>query len=194
MTPKLLGWLALLPMLIFLLAASLEDIRSQRISNRLVLLGAGMGLLFNSVLPEGLGFVSALPGSLGFWAGLAGLAAGMALLLPIYWLRAMGAGDVKLMGMVGAFLGYQAVVGAVLGTFLAGGVLALGFAVKNRVVGRVFHNIRAMLYLGYFKAATGQLPIMEDIPQSAGRLPYAIAITLGTAGYLLWKGMGGRVY
>lgn len=193
MTPTILGWLALLPLLFLLLAASLEDVKCQRIPNRIVFIGAGLGLLFNTALPEGLGFVSALPGGLGFFGGMQGMALGMAIFLPIYLLRAMGAGDVKLMGMVGAFLGPAEVLGAVLGTFLAGGVLSLGFALKNRVVGRVFENIRTMIYMAFFKVATGSLPTMEDAPQTAGKLPYAIAIAVGTTGYLLWRGMGGRI-
>lgn len=194
MTPKIMGWLALLPMLLLLATAVLEDVKHHRIPNSIAFSGAGLGILFNAMLPEGYGFLNpVLPGGLGFLGGLEGVALGLALLLPIYWLRAMGAGDVKLMGMVGAFLGPEAVLGAVLGTFLAGGVLALGFAVRNRVVGRVFQNIRAMIYTGLFKAATRQLPTMEEVPQTAGKLPYAIAIAVGTTGYLLWAGMAGKV-
>lgn len=193
MTPRILGWLALLPMILLLAAAVLEDVKHHRIPNPVAFSGAGLGILFNAVLPEGLGFVSALPGGLGFLGGLEGLALGMALLLPLYWLRAMGAGDVKLMGMVGAFLGPAEVVGAVLATFLAGGVLALSFALRNRVVKRVFENIRTMIYMGFFNVATGSLPTMEDVPQTAGKLPYAIAIAVGTTGYLLWRAMGGRI-
>ena len=194
MTPKILGWLALLPMFLLLATATLEDVKRHRIPNSIAFSGAGLGILFNAVLPEGFGFVNPmLPGGLGFLGGLEGLALGLALLLPIYLLRAMGAGDVKLMAMVGAFLGPEDILGAVLVTFLAGGVLSIGFALKNRVAGRVFQNIRIMLYMGFFKAATGSLPTMEDAPQSAGKLPYAIAITVGTTGYLLWRTMGGRI-
>lgn len=192
MTPKILGWLALLPMFILLAAAVLQDIKYHRIPNSIAFSGAGLGMLLNTLLPEGTGFVSWLPGSLGFLGGLEGAALGLVLLLPMYLLRAMGAGDVKLMAMVGAFLGPKAVLGAVLGTFLAGGLLALGFAVKNRIVARVFQNIRTMAYTGWFKTATGQLPTMEDMPQTAGKLPYAIAIAVGTTAYLLWAAMGGE--
>lgn len=189
MTPKILGWLALLPMFILLATAVLQDIKYHRIPNSIAFSGAGLGMLLNTLLPKGMGFVSWLPGSLGFLGGLEGAALGLVLLLPMYLLRAMGAGDVKLMAMVGAFLGPKAVLGAVLGTFLAGGLLALGFAVKNRIVARVLQNIRDMVYMGAFKAATGQLPTMEDMPQTAGKLPYAIAIALGTTTYLLWAAM-----
>jgi hypothetical protein len=54
-----------------------------------------------------------------------GLAAGMALLMPFYLLKGMGAGDVKLMGVVGAFLGPTRVLHAFLWTGLSGGLYAL---------------------------------------------------------------------
>lgn len=175
-----------------LAAAVLQDIKHHRIPNSIAFSGMGLGILLNTLLPEGTGFAGWLPGGLGFLGGLKGAALGLALLLPMYLLRAMGAGDVKLMAMVGAFLGPTAVLGAVLGTFLAGGLLAVGFAAKNRIMRRVFQNIRSMISVGLFKTATGQLPTMEDMPQTAGKLPYAIAIAAGSAAYLLWAAMGGE--
>jgi prepilin signal peptidase PulO-like enzyme (type II secretory pathway) len=44
-----------------------------------------------------------LPGAAGFWQALAGFGIGLAALLPMYLMRMLGAGDVKLMAMVGAF-------------------------------------------------------------------------------------------
>jgi prepilin peptidase CpaA len=49
----------------------------------------------------------------------------------MYAMRALGAGDVKLMAMIGAFVGPGAVAGITLLTLLAGGVLALGVAGFN---------------------------------------------------------------
>jgi len=56
---------------------------------------------------------------------LKGLAMGTGLLIPFYIIRVMGAGDVKLMGAVGGFLGTKHVFVAFLMTALAGGVYAL---------------------------------------------------------------------
>jgi hypothetical protein len=60
-----------------------------------------------------------------------GLFVGLVALLPMYLLRAMGAGDVKLMGLVGVFLGPLHVLGATLSILLVGGVLALVFAIHG---------------------------------------------------------------
>lgn len=187
MTPKILGWLALLPMLILLVTAVLEDVRHHRIPNSIAFSGAGLGILFNTVFPEGLGFVSSLPGGLGFLGGLGGAALGLAILLPIYWLSAMGAGDVKLMAMVGAFLGAGDVFGAILATFLVGGVLSLAYAWKIGVLRRTLQNIRIIVYSNAAKIAVGGIPTLEDAPETAGKFPYAVAIAVGTLGYLAWK-------
>jgi prepilin peptidase CpaA len=108
-------------LLSLLFVAAWHDIRSRRIPNTLVLPGAIAGLLLNAMLPHEMG-------GLGIFDSLAGLGLGLVLLLPPYLLRAMGAGDVKLMAMTGAFLGVKGVVGAFMYILLAGGLLALAMA------------------------------------------------------------------
>lgn len=174
-------------MALLLLAAVWEDVRYQRIPNRLVFWGAGLGVLLNVFWPQGAGFVSQLPGGLGFVSAVAGLAIGLAALLPMYLLRAMGAGDVKLMAMVGAFLGPDEVLGAVLCCFLAGGVLSLGYAWKIGVLRRMLQNIRFIVCSSAVKIAGGSVPTLEDAPETAGKFPYAAAIAVGSLGYLAWK-------
>lgn len=184
-----MGLLALMPLVGLLLVIAWQDIRSHRIPNKLVLTGVVLGIVLNGLLPEGWGFNSVIPGGLGWLAALQGLGVGMAVLLPIYWLRAMGAGDVKLMAMVGAFLGPADVLGAVLATFVAGGVMALVVVLWSKQVGQLLQNIKLMLLGGVVKMSAGQLPLMNDLPVSVGKLPYAVAITVGTFGYLAWQRM-----
>lgn len=187
MTPGIVGWLALAPMGLLLLAAVWTDVKEGRIPNQFVFSGLGLGILSNTALPEGLGFASSLPGGLGLWSALAGAATGLAVMLPMYLLRAMGAGDVKLMAMVGAFLGPEDVLGAVLGTFLAGGVLSLGYAWKIGALRRTLQNIWFILYSSMLRVVVGSPPALDDAPETAGKFPYAVAIAVGTLGYLAWK-------
>ena len=187
MTPKLMGWLALVPMLILVLLATKQDLISHRISNKLVLVGVLLGVILNGILPEGLGFNSQVPGALGWWSALKGFAFGMGMFLPLYLLRAMGAGDVKLMGMVGSFLGPHDVLGAVLATLVAGGVMALLVVIWAKQLGPMLQNIKFMFYGSAVKLSTGQAPLMNDLPVSVGKLPYALAISLGTFAYLIWQ-------
>lgn len=187
MTPRIAGLLALLPMVLLLLAAVREDIRYHRIPNLFVFWGAGLGILLNVFIPEGLGFASHLPGGAGFLSSIEGLAIGLAVMLPMYLFRVMGAGDVKLMAMVGAFLGPVDVLGAILATFLAGGVLSIAYAWKIGVLRRTLQNIWFILYSSAVKLSGGSAPTLEDAPEAAAKFPYAVAIAVGTLGYLVWK-------
>lgn len=166
-----------------LLAAAWSDMRSHRIPNALVLSGALAAVLLNAILPEASGILDSL----------AGAGVGLALLLPLYLLRAMGAGDVKLMAMVGAFLGPRDVTGAVLCTFVAGGLLALVVAWQRGVLRKVLSNIRMMLFMGATRVSMGSLPVMEDAPESGGKLPFGVAIAVGTMAYVAAMHWGWRI-
>ncbi len=48
-----------------------------------------------------------------------------AVLLPLFVLRLLGAGDIKLLMVLGLFMGFPAVWQCILRTFLAGGVISL---------------------------------------------------------------------
>jgi prepilin peptidase CpaA len=164
-----------------------HDIRSHRIPNAIVFSGAVLGLLLHSALPAGPGFVSAIPGGLGFLKSLAGLGIGLAALLPLYFMRAAGAGDAKLMAMVGAFLGPMDALGAVLATFAAGAVLAVIVAVKARVFGRMLRNVRLILYGAAAKLAAVDGPAFDARTDATAKVPYALAIALGTGAWLVLR-------
>lgn len=196
MTPRMAALLVLLAMALLLSAAVREDVRHHRIPNPLVFWGAGLGILLNGLMPAGSGFAAAyLPGGAGFLNAIGGMAVGLAAFLPMYLFRAMGAGDVKLMAMVGAFLGPIDVLGAVLASFLAGGVLSIGYAWQIGVLRQTLQNVRVVLCSGAMRIAGGSVPSLEDAPETAGKFPYAVAIAAGTLGYLAgksaWKGSWG---
>ena len=170
-------------LLLLLAGAVVTDLSARLIPNALVLAGALTGFLLAALHPEGIGFLRAL----------GGLALGLAMFLPMYALRAMGAGDVKLMAMTGAFLGLPAIFEAALWVLLTGGVLALAFALRRGVARRMAGNLREMLVLA---AASVQIRIVPDFsagPQTAVRLPYAVAIAGGVAAYLLARYLGFRL-
>ena len=163
----------------FLLAAVFTDMACRKIPNRLVLAGMISGLLVQAFLPGGDGFLSAFKG----------LLFGFGLFLPLYLLRVMGAGDVKLMAMVGSFTGSPAIFGVVLCTLLAGGVLSLAFSLKMKAVRQMLSNVKFMIFMKSIKTAGGGLATSDDMTASVGTLPYAMAIAIGTVGYLVWQGI-----
>jgi prepilin peptidase CpaA len=144
------------------------DIRRRRIPNRLVLAGAGAALA-----------LSAMPGGIGAGSALGGMAAGFVLLMPFHLLRVMGAGDVKLMAAVGAFTGFPGVLPAVLAALLAGGVLALAWAVGLGQLRAVLRNVRTGLFLSTMDIVGGSLPRADSLPTVEARVPYAMAIAAG---------------
>jgi prepilin peptidase CpaA len=185
LTPALLAGVILCILSVLLLSAVWSDVKSRRIPNRLVFCGAALGLILNAVLPEGNGFVSNLPGAIGLQQALYGLGLGLGIMLPLYGMRAMGAGDVKLMAMVGAFLGPIAVVATILLTFIAGGLLTIAVVLKNRTMPQLIANVREILLTSFFKLMMKEPPTLEPIPASAGKMPYAIAIMVGTFSYII---------
>jgi Flp pilus assembly protein protease CpaA len=98
----------------------------------------------------------------GFYLSLLGILAGAGLLLPVYLLRGLGGGDIKLMAAIGACVGLR-LIGAVLFlTALSGGVLALLWIILQRS------------HLQWHP-----LPPMAQQPLTA-TLPYGWAIVSGT--------------
>ncbi len=122
------------------------DLETQRLPNALTYPGIVAGLAFSTVLP--LGIVSSVMGAL--------LGAGILLGIRWLWLAikkvdAMGLGDVKMLAMVGAFLGWEqvwlvlllaSVTGAVLGVILAS---AGGRSMQSRLPFGTFLAIAAFI-------------------------------------------------
>jgi prepilin peptidase CpaA len=166
-----------------LLAAVSSDLRTRRIPNRLVLSGIALALAM-AVLAAATGRAG-LAGSHP-WSPLTGLAAGFGLMLPLHLLRAMGAGDVKLMAMVGAFTGPSTVLSATLYTLVAGGVLSLAFMLRPGVAVQALSNVRLLVTDWIVRAGAGRGLALSPLQSTAARLPYAVAIACGTAAALAW--------
>ncbi|AYH45630.1 A24 family peptidase [Azoarcus sp. DN11] len=163
-----------------LAVAVLADLHARRIPNLLVLSGLVSGVIFHGLTTSTEGILGPSSQAITVSFALAGIAVGFAALLPLYALRAMGAGDVKLMMMVGAFLGPLQTLGVVVLTFAAGGVLAIGMALWQRSFAQLVLNLRFILTTSAVRAAGGESPRFEPLQQTAGRMPYAVAIAAGT--------------
>jgi prepilin peptidase CpaA len=157
-------------------AAAVIDVRTYRVPNWLTLGAVAGGILLNTIWPT--------PGVNGWWAAV-GVLAGFACTLPFYVLHVMGAGDVKLMAAIGAFLGVPDVFGAVLYSFIAGGVAAIAFALWRRSFRRMTTNVASIAQGLLFAALTGTRA-SADLPQgqSTGKLPYGLAICAGTLAWV----------
>jgi len=166
-----------------LVIAAIHDVRTYRIPNWLTMGGAAFGLIFSLFVP--------FPEHGGLYWALGGLALGMTLMLPLYAMKVMGAGDVKLMAMAGSLLGVHDVIFAVIATFIFGGILALGVALSRGVLrnmlGNVIQLVQTMMVSVLAGAGgTGQ----AEIVHSAGKLPYGVSICIATIGYVVVKQVG----
>ena len=173
---------ALVALVVLISIAVGNDLRASRIPNRLVLFGLLLAVLAHAAAL--LAGQQPLAGSAA-WSCFAGALVGGAALLPLYLLRACGAGDVKLMAMVGAFVGTSVVLSAVLYTLVAGGVLSLAVMALRGVTSQTLANLRFLLTDWGQRATTGQGLRMAPLATTAARLPYAVAIAAGTLVALL---------
>lgn len=156
-----------------LLAASYTDLKGHRIPNVLTLGSAVAGLLVQA-------WFLGLDGVL---SGLGGMALGLVLYLPFYLLGGMGAGDVKLMAAVGAFLEPQTVLLAAGLSLVAGALIGLGVIVARIILLGV---LRPYLMTAKYLLFTGTyIPPATDITVDT-RFPYAAAIAVGTLGTVFW--------
>lgn len=168
--------------LLLVLAAAI-DLRSFRIPNWLTLTGAVIGLALSLVgEPQPLH---------AFLLAAGGMAAGLALMLPFWLLRVMGAGDVKLMAMAGAFVGLGQIVPVVLTVFIVGGVFALAWSVWRRVFRRMAANVGDIVQQVALAALSGGAFVPQSAGRvSAGKLPYGLSICAGTIAWVAARYLG----
>lgn len=158
---------------LILLAASYTDLKEHRIPNAITLGSVVAGIVLQA-------WFSGLDGVL---SGFGGLAAGLALYLPFYLLGGMGAGDVKLMAAVGAFLGPQTVLLAAGLSLIAGALIGLGVVLTRIVLLGVLHPY--LVTAKYLLCTGTYIPPATNIPVDT-RFPYAAAIAAGTLGAVFW--------
>lgn len=157
-----------------LFLAVVNDIQFQKIPNRLTYPAMAAGLALG-------GFQS---GSTGVFVGLAGIGTGIAVLLLPYVMGGMGAGDAKLMGAVGGFVGPRGVLSAFLFSALAGGVYALVLLLVRGSLRASLERYGAMLKSFFLTGRVNYLPPAES--EERPRLRYGIAIAVGTVLSILW--------
>src|SRR5271157_1199791 len=145
------------------------DVRQHRIPNWLTYPAIGMGIVLRWFFFGWRGLGSAVAGCL--------LAGGIVFLF--YLVRAMGAGDVKLLAAIGSLVGPSDAVVVLAATAISGGVLALLYVIFRRRVGATFRNVGSVLTFHYRSGLRAHPELNLDNP-SALRMPYGLAIATGT--------------
>jgi len=153
----------------FALYAGWLDNATRRIPNWLTVPGVLGGILVHSIADGWHGFLVSIEG-----AGL-----GLAILLPLVVLRALGAGDWKLMGAIGAMVGPEMLLAVLFASALVAGVMAVVLMIRERRVKATLHNI-AILLSGFFTFGLRPNPEVSLDSPSALKLPFGVAAAIGT--------------
>jgi prepilin peptidase CpaA len=150
------------------LIAGWTDWRSRRIPNWLTVPGVLVGVTVNLLTGGWPGLKTSLLGA-GF---------GLLVLLPFVFLRSLGAGDWKLAGALGAFVGWEVLMTLLMGSILVAGVMALALVIYKRRFKETLGNIGRLLGSILMLRMPGA-EVSLDNPQSL-KIPYGVALALTT--------------
>lgn len=153
--------------------ASIQDMISLRIPNWITFPGLAVGLSYFSLTR----------GYEGFLFSMAGALTGLGLLIIPYIIGATGAGDVKLMGVVGSILGPHGVFAVFILSYILGGAYAL-FLLASK--GLLFHTFRRYGEILWWLIGTRKLIYIPPTSiEKALRVRFGVVIALGTGSYLV---------
>lgn len=156
------------------LTAGIYDIRFRRIPNWLVLTGLLLGIALNTFLFEWSGVKTSL-----FGLGLA-----FAVYFPLYLLRGMGAGDVKLMATIGAIVGPGPWFLIFLYSGILGGIIAVAILLGRKRLRHTFWNVGFLLRRVMQLKAPYANPELDVSSGKGIRLPHGAVIALGTIAFI----------
>ena len=128
------------------------------------------------------------------WPGLGwsiwGTTVGLALLLPAYAIGGMGAGDVKLLAGVGAWVHGTTTFYAFCVTAIVGAIIAVMMILVQRTWKKHLDQFLMILNEIVTIRNPDQLAVIaSDRKSSMLLLPYGIPIAIGTIAYFAWEGM-----
>ena len=149
--------------------AAIWDWRSRKIPNWLTVAGAVAGITLRGVLSgwSGLGFA------------FAGLVLALGLLLPLVYLRALGAGDWKLMGAVGSFLGWRLFLVVLFGSIMVAGIMAFIQMMRADRVSETLRNLW-ILIKGFVSFGLVKNPNISLDNPGLLKLPFGVAVAAAT--------------
>jgi len=156
-----------------LIICLVTDVLYQKIYNIISVPGFLAGLAFNTIVNGWAGL------SLSLW----GTALGLGLLIFPFALGYLGAGDVKLLAVIGTIKGYLFVIYTTVIMSLAGGVIGILILIYHRRLAatllRFWRGLVTMVITGFKVVDFGS-------DQEKTMFPYAIAIVIGAVGAMWW--------
>lgn len=162
----------------FLALVAVLDLTTHRIPNRLTVPAAFIAFGINYIAT----------GTNGLMHSAEGLAVGLVIFLPMFLTGGSGAGDVKAMAAIGAFLGPAGAFFAALWTLVVGLFGGLAVLIAATGLNGVRELLARWIFRGYVLCTTGHaahLSRQEDEAASL-RFPFGLAIASGTIISLVW--------
>ena len=157
------------PMVAALCVATFTDLRSRRIPNWLSL----------PLMASGVAVSAFMHGWHGVMQSLGGLGLGALIFGVMFWMGGMGMGDVKLCAAIGAWVGPEQLLLALVVTGLAGGIMALVWAIFSGFTQELFRGSGELVF-GWRGRGTVAHPELVLSNPKARKMPYAPAIAIGT--------------
>lgn len=158
------------------LAISLiTDLKMRKIYNIVLLPLFVFGLAYNFVISDWSGL----------WQSILGTLIGLGILMIPFALGGIGAGDVKLLAVIGTIKGPVFVFYTALGMGLGGGILALLIIAFQ---GKIFATIKNLFGGILVMFISGFKVIRFEFDNKKTTLPYGVAIVMGAASAYWWMG------
>jgi prepilin peptidase CpaA len=183
----------LLTLLVF--TSAIFDAKDRRIPNKITFTGIFTGILYNLFIGGANGLVNSF----------LGLLVGIAIFFIPFVFGGMGAGDVKLMGAIGALMGWRFSVETAIYSALVGGMMVLVFLVYTRKMREILSGMLLALvqFLNRIIQRTGYSEALMRAEQNFYRkgreykkiyIPYGVAIAGGAVLVLLAYSQGIKVF
>lgn len=163
---------------IVLIVAAYIDGKELRVPNWITFPMVLSGLVYSTVAGDG------------FVAGLWGMTVGLLTLLPLYAVGGMGAGDVKLMAGIGAWLGAMVTWYAFVATVVVGAIMAIIMVLMRKAWDK--HYGQFLLIAAEWMSIKDPRKLSVIAAERKPRmllLPYGIPICIGSIGYFIYSGM-----
>ncbi|PYV17389.1 MAG: hypothetical protein DMG07_05940 [Acidobacteria bacterium] len=154
--------------------AGYYDLRWRRIPNWLVIATVGFSIVWHV----------ATGGLAGLGKSLAGLLVGTAVFLPLFLIRGMGAGDVKLCGALGAAVRYPQVFTLLIISVAITGLMALCWILWEWSVKETLANIVDILDR-FLHGRFSPHPVLNTGNKSAAAVPFGVSVAIATWVFVL---------
>lgn len=155
-----------------ILLAVMYDLYCYKVKNIITYTFACLGIAYNLFTGDSSLILSSFMGIL----------VPIALLMPLYLLRVLGAGDIKLFCSIGALLGADDIIAIIVNSFLSGGVIAVFLMlIRQNLRDRGKH---LMQYIRNCMLTMDFAPYDDFLEKNGSKMHFTIAIAAGTI--LFW--------